>query len=74
MSPTRFLTAACMVATLAIAGCAKEKQDPIDRAVDSTKDALDIRENEKLKDAGENASDAVRDAKQGVKDAVEGKN
>jgi hypothetical protein len=33
-------------------------------------DGLDTRPNEKIKDAGEDASDAVRDAARDVKDAV----
>jgi hypothetical protein len=73
MSPTKSLITACLVATVALAGCAKQSDSPVERAVDKTKDALDIRDHEKLKDAGEDAKDAIKDAKDGVKDAVNGK-
>ena len=68
-----FKTAAYAVAlaTLLSAGCAQEHKDPIDRAVDNTKDALDIRDHEKLKDAAESAGDAAKDAAAGVKDAAQ---
>lgn len=70
MTTTRLLTATGLLATLLVAGCDNKPKNPIDRAVENTKDALDARPNEKLKDAGENISDAAQDAKQGVKDAV----
>ncbi len=61
-----------VLAILLSAGCAK-KEGAVDNAVDKTKDALNIREHEKLKDAGEDAKDAVDNAVQGVKDAANGK-
>jgi hypothetical protein len=60
-----------LVAVLS-SGCEQNKS-PIDKAVDGTKDALNMREHEKLKDAGEDAPKAVQDAADGVKDAVNGK-
>ncbi len=73
MSAMKPLGAAFMVAAVLAAGCAKQEQNPVERAVEGTKDALDLRENEKLKDAGENVKEAVTDAKEGVKDAIDGK-
>ena len=73
MTPTKPLSAALIALVLLTAGCAEEKKNPVERAVDSTKDALDVRPNEKLKDAGENVKDAVENAGEGVKDAVNGK-
>jgi hypothetical protein len=73
MTLTKPLTAALLALTLLAYGCAKEEKGPIDSAVDKTKDALDVRDHEKLKDAGEDVKDAVKDAKEGVKDAVDGK-
>ncbi len=68
------LTTATIAATLAAlvlaAGCAKKEESPIDKAVDSTKDALDMREHEKLKDAAEDAKDAMHEAADGVKEAA----
>ena len=53
--------------TLFTVACEK-KETPAEHAVDKTKDALDIREHEKLKDAGEDAKDAMKDAGDAVKD------
>ncbi|MGH8596099.1 MAG: hypothetical protein ACREXT_05525 [Gammaproteobacteria bacterium] len=55
---------------LGLAACQK-KEGPVESATDSVKDALDIREHEKLKDAGEDAASAVENAVEGAKDAVE---
>ena len=71
----RKATGVLVVSVLAIllsTGCAK-KESAVDKAIDQTKDALNIREHEKLKDAGEDAKDAVDNAVEGVKDAANGK-
>ncbi len=68
--PGMLAIAVCSAVLLA-SGCAK-KDSPIDNAVESTKDALDMRDNEKLKDAGEHVKDALDDAAEGVEDAVQG--
>jgi PBP1b-binding outer membrane lipoprotein LpoB len=73
MTATKPLSAAFLILALLASGCAKEEKGPIDSAVDKTKDALDLRDHEKLKDAGEDVKAAVQDAKDGVKDAVDGK-
>lgn len=57
---------------LAVLGCDRN-QPTTEGAVESAKDALDMREHEKLKDAGEDAADAVENAAEGVKDEVEGR-
>ncbi len=51
-------------------GC--EKKSPVDKAVDSTKDALNMRDHENMKDAAEDAKSAVDNAAEGVKDAAKG--
>jgi hypothetical protein len=56
---------------LGLAGCEKRAETPVEKATDSVKDALDMREHEKLKDAGENLQDAAQDATEAAKDAVE---
>jgi hypothetical protein len=71
MTANRPLILIPVLAALLLAAC--EKQTPVERAVDKTKDALDIRDHEKLKDAGEDVKDAAKDLKQGVKDAVDDK-
>lgn len=55
-----FAVAALMTA-LSLAGCDKQ-ETPVETAVEGTKDALDMREHEKLKDAGEDVKDAIEDA------------
>ena len=70
---TTTLASALLVAIAVTAGCAKHDSSPVGRAVENTKDALDVRDHEKLKDAGEDIADAARDAKQGAKDAIDGK-
>jgi hypothetical protein len=71
MKGSGMLVVAVLASTLFAVGCQK-KESSVDKAVDSTKDALDIRDHEKLKDAGEDAKEAVRDAADGVKDAAHG--
>jgi hypothetical protein len=53
------------------AACARKEGGALERAAESTKDALDLRDNEKLKDAAESAGDAVKEAGEGIKDAAE---
>jgi hypothetical protein len=61
------LVAALLGLASPLLGCpAKEKS-----MTESAKDALDMREHEKLKDAGEDVGDAVEDAGDAVKDAVD---
>lgn len=57
---------------LGMAACEKKEPTPVEKATDGAKDALNMRDNEKLKDAGEDAADAVDNAAEGVKDAVKG--
>ena len=49
-------------------GCEK-KETPVDQA----KDALNMREHEKMKDAAEDAKDAVDNAAEGVQDEMKDK-
>ena len=63
---------AVMSVALFASGCDKN-ESPVDNAIENTKDALNIRENEKLKDAGEHLTDAVDDAAAGIEDAVNDK-
>jgi uncharacterized protein YjbJ (UPF0337 family) len=72
MRLSRIFVVTVLSSVLLASGCAKQ-DGPVGNAVESAKDALDMREHEKLKDAGEEAKDAVKDAVDGVKDAVDGK-
>lgn len=69
MKMTNLLLAAALSSALLAAGCAK-KDGALDKAVDSTKDALDVRDHEKAKDAAEDVRDAAKDAGNDVKDAT----
>lgn len=73
MNRSAALIAAALSLTFALAACEKENDNPVDTAVENTKDALNMRDHEKLKDAAEEAKDAVKDAADGVKDAVDDK-
>lgn len=64
---TLLLIAALGATTVA---CKKEEPTAVEKLENNVKDGLDMRENEKLKDAGENAADAVKDAGEAAKDAV----
>ena len=66
-----FALTVLMIALLG-AGCGKE-ETPVEKAVEGTKDALDVREHEKLKDAGEDAMDAIDNAAEGIKAETDGK-
>jgi len=61
---------AALVVAMLSASCAKQADGPVDKAIENTKDALDIRDHEKLKDAAESAGDAVKETGEGIKDAA----
>lgn len=69
MKVSNLLIAAVLSSALFAGGCAK-KESAVDKAVDSTKDALDMRDHEKAKDAAEDVRDAAKDAAADVKDAA----
>ncbi len=58
------LTAAAL---LTLPGC---EQQPNANKTDGIKDALDIRPNEKIRDAGEDVEKAAKDVGRDIKDAV----
>lgn len=63
----------CALSTgILLAGCDKH-ETPVEKAVENTKDALDMREHEKLKDAVEDTKDAVNNAVDGIKDETNSK-
>jgi protein disulfide-isomerase A1 len=57
------------MAGLTLLGCAK-KESTLDKVVDSTKDALDVRDHEKIKDAATDAKTAAEDAAASMKNAA----
>lgn len=63
---TALLAALLIGASVSMAAC--QKETPAEKATDAVGDALNMRDHEKLKDAGEDAEDAASDAAQGVKD------
>jgi hypothetical protein len=54
-----------------LAACEREEKSGVEKLGDKAKDALDLREHEGLKDAGEDAKDAVKDAADAVEDEAE---
>ena len=64
------LTTAALLAVLTAGGCGQE-ESKVDQAIEGTKDALDMREYEPVKDAAEDAADAIEDAADRTRDAVE---
>ena len=51
--------------------CSRDERSGAEKLGDKAKDALDVREHEGLKDAGEDAKDAVKDAGTAVKEEAE---
>lgn len=49
-----------------LTACGKD-ETPVESAVEGTKDALDLREHEEIKDAAEDMQDAIEGAAEGVK-------
>ncbi|MCB1624995.1 MAG: hypothetical protein KDI32_10445 [Pseudomonadales bacterium] len=70
MKSFALLTSVAICFAVLATACTQKQEGALDRAAENTKDALDMRDNEKLKDAAENAGDAVRDAGEGIKDAA----
>ena len=68
MTPYRYILVA--VALLPLPAC---EQNSNSNRTDGVKDALDVRSNEKLRDAGEDMEDAVKDVGRDIKDAVQDK-
>lgn len=56
---------------LGMAACQKKDESPMEKAVDAVGDATNTRDNEELKDAGEDAADAMENAGEAVEEAVE---
>lgn len=67
MKPS-LITAAGMLSTILLLAACDRNENPAESVVEGTKDALDMRDHEKLKDAGEDAQDAFDNAVEGVKD------
>lgn len=66
------LLAALLGMGLSLAACGKKDEPtPLQQAEEGVKDALDLRENEPLKDAAEDAEDAMEDMGEATKDAAE---
>ena len=73
---TRKIALRLLVATLLglaspLLACPSKEKSEVEKLTDKAKDALDMREHEKLKDTGEDVRDAVNDAGDAVKEEVE---
>ncbi|HKY91649.1 MAG TPA: hypothetical protein VJM11_11450 [Nevskiaceae bacterium] len=51
-----------------ITACGKKDEGPMDKTAEQVKDGLDMREHEKIKDAGEDVKDAAEDTAEEVKE------
>ncbi len=65
-----------MVATMLglgvmLAGCEKKEETPIEKMSDAVQDGLNTRDNEKMKDAGEDAKDAIENAGEAIEEKAE---
>jgi hypothetical protein len=69
MKTSVILAAGMLSAAMIMAGCDRN-ETPIGNAVEGTKDALDMREHEKLKDAAEDTQDAFENMAEGIKDEM----
>jgi gas vesicle protein len=70
MKHSRLLLVTMLSGALLVGACAKKDESPLDRAVDKTKDALDARDHEAIKDAAEDMKDAAKDLGSAAKDAA----
>lgn len=50
-----------------LVACEREEKSGVEKLGDKAKDALDVREHEGLKDAGEDVKDAVKDEAEALK-------
>ena len=67
----RLLVASLLGLASPLLACPSKEKSEVEKLTDQAKDALDVREHEKLKDAGEDVSDAVKDAGDAVKEETE---
>lgn len=72
ISVPKLLAVATIALALPMLGCDRN-DTPAEQAIEGTKDALDMREHEKLKDAGEDAADAMENAAEGIRDETNGR-
>lgn len=70
MNRSRLLLVTMLSAALLVGACAKKDESPLERAADKTKDALDMRDHEALRDAAEDAKAAASDLGKAAKDAA----
>jgi hypothetical protein len=66
-----FLVAALLGLSSPLLACQREEKSGVEKLGDETEDALDMREHEELKDAGEDVKDAVKDAAEAVEEEAE---
>jgi len=61
---------AALTLGLGLTACEKKPETPVEKLEDKVKDGLEMRPNENLKDAGEEAGKAMENAGEAVKEAV----
>ena len=65
------LVASMLGLGLSLAACSKKEENPIESATESVKDGLNMRDNEKIKDAGEDVKSAVENTGEAIEEKVE---
>lgn len=65
------LIAAMLGLSAGFVGCKKQEETPIEKMQDGIGDALNTRDNEELKDAGEDAKDAMENAGDAIEQKAE---
>jgi len=67
----RFLLVAVFGLATPLLGCPAKEKSAVEKMTDDAKDALNVRDHEKLKDAAEDANAAVKDAGAAAKEETE---
>lgn len=70
MNRTGMLLVLTLSCALLASACTKKNDGPIEKAVDQTKDALNVRDHEAIKDAAEDVKSAASEVGQAAKDAA----
>jgi hypothetical protein len=68
---SRLLVAALLSLATPLLACPSKPKSTVEKMTDSAEDALNVREHEKLKDAGEDVQDAVKDAGDAAKEETD---
>jgi hypothetical protein len=71
MKASTAIVATLLGLSVGLTACKKKDETPIEKMSESVQDGLNMRDNEKMKDAGEDAADAMKNAGEAVKEGAE---